>query len=287
MGDSKGVDAQSTAPGAAPTKLKAALRHEAKAHGIAIKRELQVVVLRTDDGKYIKAFNQGEYVSSPMPLPPGTTRNIQSSGCGLCALTSYIHAAGLKPGGKDCTPATFNEYLTKWCNQHPNTIRKVYRESAGALEHESAELSRAINDLAKISGTPGYSEQKVKHKGGWKPGEEIEGLAQHLDSGKPAIIGVKHLNAKKQSRGHQVLVVGYGRIGDQIYYLINDSGAQPNAASDWMTGNQPSDRKTLDKYCAGPNRPKPTMRYLSIEYCYLLSGLEEKTKLKAANYSAK
>jgi len=230
-------------------------------------------------------FNQGLYAHGPSSELPirstqGSVRTIQSSGCGLCALTAYLRAADLMdPAHPDqpIAPDSLNLHLQSRCRLLEMPVERVYAaDGAGALRNDSADLWCAINDLARAADrtrAPDYQAALINPRAA--PGAEIADLTVHIDSGRPAIIGV----GIQGSPGplHQVLVVGYARVESQTYYVINDSGFPPMDGYVRLTGTAALSRQTVLRACASPERDRP---YTRIFWCLLLSGLEYRTALQ-------
>lgn len=145
----------------------------------------EVVLLREQGGgPGLLAVGQWEYSASvtggrlpiqwSKPEDHKTPRSIKSSGCGLCAIVSYLHAAGCKVPDYDSTtrvfstpagaplvdPGTFNLYLQNYINQkggddkseRNRLLHAIYGNDAeGALHSTNEDLKAAIDQLVQLS----------------------------------------------------------------------------------------------------------------------------------------
>jgi hypothetical protein len=50
--------------------------------------------------------------------PDEITKHSRANGSLLATFSTHLHQYGIKSGGKDTTPGTFNEYLTKAVKEH-------------------------------------------------------------------------------------------------------------------------------------------------------------------------
>ena len=184
-------------------------------------------LLVTDSGGSIPFFTQRYYRTDEDEFPIGNNRTIASAGCALCALVAYLNITACHIDGAPVDPRSFNQYLLRWIDEHDLDADDIYA-SSGALKQGRLTLYAAINALAAASHpdgpAPSYS-TTAPDRFHIDPGEEVPGLCDHIDSGNPALLGVRRSGDSR----HVVLVVGYVRLDGATYYLINDS-AYPHVA---------------------------------------------------------
>ena len=306
-----------------------------------LETQAELHLLQKSDGTGPPMFCQfdSRYASSPMLVQnnPSEHRTISTSGCGLCALCSYVAAAGCKEmrwdasaraftaGSAPINPRTFNEYLTHYSELHNLEVSSDGRTHAiyapdpqGALRDGSSHTAAAIERLVELShgldegSFHGFScQQNDLHGIAGRPGRDIPELTAWLDSGKPAILGVRFTRGGASPRTdaahaahvsghpglHQVLAVGYGRIGSgdsaSTYYVINDSGWSgcycPYAATDsrsqvvaFSGRTNPVSAQELLRCSVSPgNSPRGSRRtFIDIFMWKALSGLEQYTNLE-------
>jgi hypothetical protein len=203
---------------------------------------VELVLLKRPSGDGIEVFNQGRYSDVLLPIPErdGDERNLRSSGCALCALCSYLHATGCRIDGQSLDPRSLTEWLKDYCEgrwsssaadpyERAVDVYKVFNEDpSGALRFDE-NLEAAVNALVAetLGGTPGFSTSREDLD--LEPGDANAALTAWIDAGKPVLISVnKIVNGEDEgSSSHVVLVVGYGRVGDETYYILNDSGYPP------------------------------------------------------------
>ncbi len=179
----------------------------------------KLVMLQSSSAPGLTCFNQGEYGPGvrngllPRSAPDGKARTIQSSGCGMCAITSYLVAAGcrvptyddttqkfsMRPDAPSIDPGTLNRYLQDYAlslTPPPNPpanppapagppkprqpdsriINAIYApDGEGALRQSSQELQEAILALVLLS-HPEVANQVVP-------------LAYEFETLKPAAVG--------------------------------------------------------------------------------------------------
>jgi len=265
----------------------------------------EVTLLMRDDGTIPVAFNQGDYgLSGPnardsrlaVDSAKGTPRSIQSSGCGMCSLVSYLAAAKLRCPTYDrshatismaaavaMTPGSFNRYLLDRIDQEAKSprhkkelTRKIYApDGCGALLYRSPLLVTWIEELVKLNGDIKSITFHERIDAYAPPGHDIPDLTAHLDGGNPAILGVSF--SPNAGPAHQVLVVGYARAGDKVYYPILDSGFGPMQIAALLKSKNPVSLNEVRKYCVSEYRPKP---YYKIVWVMPLAGLATLTELK-------
>ncbi|WP_394820789.1 hypothetical protein [Pendulispora albinea] len=234
-------------------------------------------------------------------------RWISASGCGLCALTSYLAAADLKgprydrssktfsidASAKPVTPGTFNRYL--WNKVDSETTADVSKESLvndvyamdgkGALNYKSATLTRWIEELVEINGLSIDEPFRIADETmcpNPKIGSDIPILTEHLEAGEPAIVGVSFIETPS-STAHQVLAIGYARVGAKTFYLILDSGFGALTPAPLLNVPNPAPIARIKPYAVS-EQPRSAMHgtvtYAGITWVRQLSGLASLTKFR-------
>ena len=161
--------------------------NQSTAAAAAVAKPTLALLKRTDGSGGIPAFNQGLYSDSSCNIPPPYDkatakdnsqyqRNIQTSGCGLCAWVSYLAAAGCVAPHYDSdtytlrtpqdsewttiTPGTFLQYLMNYIGsqakgdptQTTTLIQSIFApDPKGALTASSSDLIAAVNELVALS----------------------------------------------------------------------------------------------------------------------------------------
>ncbi len=230
-------------------------------------------LLETPSGAGIPVFNQGLFADSASVLPvksaSGGNRTIQSSGCGMCALVSYLAAAGclvptynpdaqqfsVASGAATIDPRSFNQYLLNYASANTSNtadrnslISRIYApDGAGALRNGSDDLAAAINQLVS--------------------------LAYPNAASPPAF------TSAAGTGGAAVLAVGHVKFGSSVYYVVDDSGFGPMNPYPALTQMQPPyDEKRILGYCASNGR---SQKYGRIASYRKLQGLQAFTNLSA------
>jgi hypothetical protein len=217
----------------------------------------ELYLLQRSDHTGPPMFSQfdSRYASSPMVVQNGRSqRTIATSGCGLCAVASYLAAAGCREARYDAAERTFtagdaplnprnlNEFLTNWSTARGFVVRGTHHpiynyDPRGALRDTALATWQAINALVELSqglapGTIGTTDQPGFRAEGHelhgvegRIGRAIPALDAWLGEGKPALLGVTFRHGEAGSLGHHiVLAVGYGRVAGETYYVVLDSG---------------------------------------------------------------
>ncbi len=237
--------------------------------------------------------------------PNKKKRCIRDAGCGMCALTSYLAAAGLKAprydpmsktftvedSGTPVTPGTFNRYL--WNKVDCETTAEVSRESLikevyapdgyGALNWKSSTLIEWIGTLIQLNGFSADIGLEIADPitfSNPRMAVDIPELTAHLETGEPAIVGVSFAT-KPAVTMHQILVIGDARIGSRVYYLVLDSGFGQLTPAPLLKLTNPMPIAQVMPYAiseqqrSGADGPKT---YAGITWIRPLSGLSSLTK---------
>ena len=277
----------------------------AKPSKTAVAQMGTLTLLTRSDGSVPTGWSQGKFGPGEknsrlgVDSVEGKPRTIQSSGCGLCSLVVYFGAARLcvpsldrsnnvfmmaNGVGEPITPGLFNRFLMDCIEQEAESkkhrqelIHKVYApDGCGALLYRSSKIVEYIDTLIthNCAEKPFRFCERIDAYA--PPGKDIPQLTAHLDTGEPAIIGVAF--SPSGPPAHQVLCVGYGRVGDKVYYPIVDSGFGPVDMDPLAKLSNPVSAKDIRAYSACEFRHKA---YHKIVWVMPLSGLASITGLLA------
>jgi hypothetical protein len=200
---------------------------------------ISVRVLVTASKVGVPAYNQGSY-SDKLPIQnTSEVRTIPSSGCALCPWASALAAAGccdpsydasaktFSAGTTPINPSTLLKYLVNYAASKSQTAEQIGyfgADPAGALITNSTVLKTAINYLVQLNhpNTTAAFDNSQAGQAGAAAGTDIPAVTAALQDNNPVALAVCFNQASKGS--HQVLAVGIAKIGNQTFYVINDSG---------------------------------------------------------------
>jgi hypothetical protein len=225
---------------------------------------ISVRLLVNSDGKGVPAFNQGNYHDKLPVQNADNSRTIQSSGCGLCAWTSVMAAAGCcAPVFTDVDSTNLTVPSLGAAPINPSNLLKYFSDYALSLTPPSQGLDRQPEgwaDPKREAAASKFANSKIFNdtESGVLRNDSSTVMAainklvalnhpgttpsfDNSQGGGGAAIGTNigaissALEAgnpvilavcfdSDSNPSHQVLAVGVATIKDQTYYVINDSG---------------------------------------------------------------